>query len=279
MNPLIDLIAPLLAAAASAAGIPMALGQLTLAARLRHQAAYWREEAESKSPTFDRSVAQSLQRETTAKLLALHAVPGRQLLLAALVILLGLGWAATTASYLGTIPTDSPVRESLTAENRGVTAAGLGMVLLVCYGIMRWSNSIQERRRIAQAYLDGQSLVARSVDGFAGRQTVDQVGWQGVAVLLSLGVGLWCLSVFIGFAQGFSTRGVTEGPPWFSWLLSIGVFCLICSAVLGPSCFARAPWKHPHPRPLQEKEGDGITPCADVQSVVTSQSSLGRRTP
>lgn len=257
----------------------MALGQLTLSARLRRQAAYWREEAESKSPTFDRSIAQSLQRETTAKLLALHAVPGRQLLLAALVTLLSLGWAATTASYLGTIPTDAPVRESLTAENRGVTAAGLGMLVLVCYGIMRWSNSIHERRRIAQAYLDGQSLVAKSVDGFTGRQTVEQVGWQGVAVLLSLGVGLWCLSVFIGFAQGFSTRGVTEGPPWFSWLLSIGVFCLICSAVLGPSSFARATWEHPHPHPSPASEDDGSSPCADVQAVRTPQSQLGRRTP
>ncbi|MEX5261605.1 hypothetical protein [Kocuria sp. CPCC 205263] len=272
MNPLIDLIAPLLAAAASVAGIPMALSQLALGARLRRQAAYWREEAESHSPTFDRSVAQSLQRETTAKLLALHAVPGRQLLLAALVIFLSLGWAATTASYLGAIPTDAPIREALTAENRGVTAAGLGMLVLVFYGIMRWSNSIHERRRIAQAYLDGQPLVAKSVDGFTGRQTVHEIGWQGVAVLLSLGVGLWCLSVFIGFAQGFSTRGVTEGPPWFSWLLSSGVFCLICCAVLGPSCFARAAWEHPHPRPSQEKEGDGSNPCADVQSVVASQS-------
>jgi hypothetical protein len=264
VNPLIDLIPPLLAAAASAAGIPMALGQLTLAAQLRRQAAYWREEAQSKSPTFDRSVAQSLQRETTAKLLALHAIPGRQLLLAAMVILLSLGWAATTASYLGAIPTDAPVREPLTAENRGVSAAGIGMLVLVCYGIMRWANSIHERRRIAKAYLDGQPLVAKSVDGFTGRQTLQVVKWQGVAVLLSLGVGLWCLSVFIGFALGFSTQGVTEGPPWFSWLLSIGVFCLICSAVLGPSCFARAAWEHPYPRPLQDKEGDGSNFRTDV---------------
>lgn len=153
------------------------------------------------------------------------------------------------------------------------------LLVLVCYGIMRWSNSIHERRRIAQAYLDGQSLVAKSVDGFTGRQTVEQVGWQGVAVLLSLGVGLWCLSVFIGFAQGFSTRGVTEGPPWFSWLLSIGVFCLICSAVLGPSCFARATWEHPHPHPSPASEDDGSSPCADVQAVRTPQSQLARRTP
>lgn len=62
-----------------------------------------------------------------------------------------------------------------------------------------------------------------------------------------------------------------EGPPWFSWLLSIGVFCFICSAVLGSSCFARDAWEHPHPRPSQEMDGDGSNLCADVPSVVASQ--------
>ncbi|KLU09008.1 hypothetical protein [Kocuria sp. SM24M-10] len=218
MKELADVLGPLLTAVASVAGILGALGQLTAGTRLRHQIAYWQEQAQAVVSTQDRAVARSLQREAMGRLVALQAVPGRRLLLEGATVVFLLAWTAGQCFQVAAELADQLSVRRLIEDHLWETGVVVALLLLICRRVGRTANAVYERQRIATAYTDGTALERQDLKAFRRGQTHKTLGWKGLGLLVVIALGLWCLAVFLGLGLGAGSQGVEQGPAWLSSL-------------------------------------------------------------
>lgn len=248
MNIQPDGVLTALTAMASAVGIAVAMSQLTTTTRLRRTTAYWREQSNGSAWAYDRRMAQSFYRTATARLVAVEAVPTRELVLSALIVVGALGGTVLSSSRV-----EEGVREAvplgvLMQRNPGVSAGCLFLLVFVLYGISRGADAVYERQRIAGEYLAEHHLSRCSIRASGGGQTWKALGLHGIAIRLSIALGLWCWALVYGYAIALSRQTMTEWPLWFSTLLLTGFTCLISGAVLCQALPDSTHWEHPTPR-------------------------------
>ena len=186
VNVLTEVIAPSVAVAASIGGLLVALEQLTVGARLRRQATYWRQEAEAAYSTYGRSVARQQHREAVSRLLGMQLVPGYQMFRRALMLLFALFVSSSLAFNVVTTP-------EMPLESVAMTPVVLFFTMYSALGI---SNAVYERRRIVQSYRVGQSVQTRNTAALEGRQTFTAVGWGRFLSLCLTVAGAWCMALF-----------------------------------------------------------------------------------
>ncbi|THE18940.1 hypothetical protein E1J17_03560 [Kocuria rosea] len=233
VNVWIDLLTSVLGVATSAVGVVVATGQLTLTARWRRMAAYWREIAEAEGlEGHDRGVAKCLFREAMAKLTAVHLVPGRELLFAASIVVFSLIGAVLFSSRPGNTPLEALTVGAMMRDAPLTFWALLALLIFVWHGIARWSDALYERRRLAQAYLQGESLHRRPVGASGGGQAREALGWRVTVMHFGIAAGLWCLALVYGLVWGISAQGTSEAPEVVSQLLLAATIFLGVSALI-----------------------------------------------
>lgn len=160
MNPsLIELFATALAGVASLTGLVLALSQFTASAKLKSQAARWREEIVGAENAYDKDMFVSLHRDAIAGSIALKYVPSAALLLPYLTVLFSLGmfvWAGVATGQA------DPAKISLTAAQEATDGAIFILPPVIILILTLASNSITHifrlRRSIEADYLEGESL-------------------------------------------------------------------------------------------------------------------------
>lgn len=258
VNWLTDLIVPLVAVIGSLFGILVALDQITAAARLRRQATFWREMASKPTVQHDAEVLHSLEREATARVIALHALPSIRFLIPVLTTVVAGATAFVIGFIVGQIPSaelswDKAV-EKTSEQGLHVLVLPL-MAVTVGYGTMLFVNVILHRSQIAKTYLDA-NKVTKTKNRRDDRTPIDALGWKGVLELLAFALGATCIATAAGVAAGFRTQtAATPLDPWFLILVAAGVPLLF----VGLDLFVRVQyaatreWRHPRQLPAQHR--------------------------
>lgn len=274
----VEFLVPLLAAAASAAGILVALDQITAIARLRRQILFWSGLRTSKPLPSDAAAIQSLERAATAKIIAFQALPARRLLFPAFAFLAGISTALQIGYTAGRIPASDFSWEKFqdVALEQGLEPVFLILIpLMLSMGIHGWVNVLVERSRLSKAYLDGKGLKLEEFSTAGGRWPSSEVlGWRGYLQVFVCSVGAACLAVLFGAATGM--REINAPLPWPSWmsiLLMVGVVALMAGffIYLKVDSEIKTPWIHP--RPL--RRGVGRLPSGPQP--FTGKSSMKER--
>lgn len=233
VNVWIDSLTSVLGVATSAVGVVVATGQLTLTARWRRTAAYWREIAEAEGlEEHDHGIAKRLFRETMAKLTAVHLVPGRELLIAAFIVVFSLTGAVLFSSRPGKTPLEDLTAGTMMRDAPLKFWALLALLIFAWHGVARWADALCERQRLVQAYLQGESLHRRPVGASGGGQAREALGWRVTVMHFGIAAGLWCLALVYGLVRGISAQGTSQTPEVVGQLLlaatiSLGVGALI----------------------------------------------------
>lgn len=161
MDPqLLTTVATTVAVAASAFGVLLAIDQLTIGTRLRRFADFLASAAEREphgSP--QQSVLESLQRESVARLVAGSAVPiwvmvGDLLFIGGAAVI---AYSSGSRTLIGTSSLDWPTVVAFA----GPIAASWGIALIPIRKLIR---ILHERRRMADAYLDGRLPLRPKLD-------------------------------------------------------------------------------------------------------------------
>ncbi|WP_367402581.1 hypothetical protein [Kocuria marina] len=246
MNVWIDLLTSVLGIATSAIGVVVAMGQITLTARWRRTAAYWREIVETDGlEERDRETAQRLFRETMAKLTAVHLVPGRELLVAGSIVVFSLIGAVLFSSRPGNTPLEALTVGAMMRDTPLTFWALMALLIFVWHGVTRWADALYERRRLTQAYLHGESLRRRSVGASGGGQAREALGWRVTVMHFGSAAGLWCLALVYGLLWGISIQGASEAPEVVSQLLLAATISLGISALIYQVLSNHAPGERP----------------------------------
>lgn len=242
VNIWMDFLSSALGIATSAVGVVVTMGQLTLTARWRRTAAYWRDIAEADGlEEYGRNTAQRVYRETMAKLTAVHLVPGRELLVAASIVVFSLIGAVLFSSRPENTPLEALTIGALMHDAPLTFWALLALLIFVWHGVARWADVLYERRRLVQAYLHGKSLGRQSVGASGGGQAREALGWRVTVMHFGIAGGLWCLALVYGFIWGLSSQGGSEAPELVSQLLLAATVSLGVSALIYQVLSNRAP--------------------------------------
>lgn len=271
MNLLTELAVPLVTVIASLLGILVALDQITAGSRLRRQAAFWREMAQNPALPHDAAVFHSLERETSARAIALQAQPARKLLLSALVVTTSVVLAYSFGFTIGQIPAAEPtwaeVREKAGEQGTDIVL-WLLLPVFIAVGIIGFLNVILLRSQIERAYLDGRSVEVIRIHR-DDRLPIDALGWPGFLQLLALSVGLACMSAAVGGTEGARSQAPTTPPVlWILLFLLVGSVLLMWAGLL---LFSRVrdatarEWKHPRPLPRQPRRPERSIPVRSSQ--------------
>ncbi|SEQ03851.1 hypothetical protein [Arthrobacter sp. OV608] len=253
MNWVTEFLVPVVAVIGSLVGILVALDQITAGSRLRRQAIFWREMSQNVEVSHDAAVFQSLEREASAKLIALQALPARKLLLPAFMVTSAIAFAFSIGMALGHIPAAD---WNWTRAIEKTSEQGADMIFwplipfLIGKGILDFLNLLLERSQIATAYLDGRTVDVKRFR-IDDRSPMDAFGWAGLFQLLAVSLGLASTATAIGA----STGGMSPNS-WTSWLLLGGAALLFWPALM---LFANVQhvttreWRHPRPLPRQHR--------------------------
>lgn len=256
----VEFLVPLLASAASAAGILVALDQITAVARLRRQISFWSGLRTSKLLPSDEATIESLERAATAKIIAFQALPARRLLFPSFAFLIGVISAWQAGYTAGQIPAAelSWAKFQEIAFEQGLEPTFLILVPFIqSMGMFGWINVFVERGRIRNAYLDGKHLKLEEFSVGGGRWPAEAVlDWRGYLQAFVCCVGAACVAAFLGAAAGM--RQVNAPLPWPTWMVMLlmgGTFALMAGLFVYLKVVhdTRTPWIHP--RPLHRRAG------------------------
>ena len=252
VNLWIDLLTPVREAVAAAVGVVVTLGQLTITARWRRSAAYWREIAEMDGPQHDRETARRLSREALAKLTAVHLVPGRELLWAASIVVFSLLGVVLFSARPGNTPSEALTLGAFIRDAPLTFVALVALLVSSGHGVARWSDALHERRRLAQAYLQGKSLNRRPLGSSGGGQSREALGWRVTVMHVGIAAGLWCMALVYGLVWGATAQGASEAPELVSRILLAGTIFLGVSALTYQALPKRTPYEHPASGDIRE---------------------------
>jgi hypothetical protein len=250
----VEFLVALLAAAASAAGILVALDQITAVARLRRQILFWSGLRTSKPLPSDAAVIRSLERDAIAKIVAFQALPAWRLLFPTFAFLTGIITAWQTGYTAGRVPAtdfswDKFQDVALDQELEPTFLVLLPFILSM--GIFGWINVFVERSRLRKAYLDGKDLKLKEFSSGGGQWPASAVlGWRGCLQVFVCSVGAACNTAAFGAATGM--RDVDAPLPWPSWMAILfmgGAFALMAGlfVYLKVEHEIKTPWIHPRP--------------------------------
>lgn len=250
---LLNLLTAFLAAAASVLGIVVAVSQLTSASRLRRQATFWGEQSRSADSTYDRSVAQSLHRDATARIIALDAYPGKKILGPAFTTLVGL-YGPIVVGY--TVGSNSP--NGLTLPN--LSEQGIEPIVLVCVpilvmGIFGLASVTVRRRNLASKYLAAKDLAIEHPQQSDLEATVGLIiTWRTFLGVCAFSLGISLLLTLFSFIAGMPKGDPSSFPS--GWILAFVPAGFVLSLIGSSSVvnlFRQGPiaWHHPRkPKPL-----------------------------
>ncbi|MDQ0104473.1 hypothetical protein J2T10_004148 [Paenarthrobacter nicotinovorans] len=252
---------PIVTIIGSMLGILIALDQVTAAARLRRQVVFWRDMASLKhSPGQDAAVFHSLQREATAKVIALQFLPARRLLPSGLLILLSAVTSAAAGFTIGQVPEAelswTKALQKLTEET-GFPFA-LFIPFAVGIALNRGIDLILLRSRIAADYLDHKELRVSAADlaGLGLHSPIKTLGLPAFFHLIGVSCGLTLLPAALAGLAGANALTPGAIPAWA--LLVFGVATVFLTW-FGPMLIAtvrrRIAVEWHHPRPGQRHSG------------------------
>ena len=205
-------------------------------------------------PPQDVAVFHSLQREATAKVIALQALPARRLLPAALVILLSIALSASFGFAIGQIPHSELSWEKVLAKSMEETGMPFIVVLppAIALSLIGIVNLVLRRAQIATSYLEGKILKVSKTNLADPRSPVDALGKAGFAQLNAVTFGLTLLPAGVGGLAGANVQ-TTDSMPWWTLLLFLVGLSLLTWAgpllVMRVRGFTATEWRHPQPLP------------------------------
>lgn len=244
----LDWVPATLAAAASLVAVVIAVAQLSAGSRLRKRASFWSEQLQASDLEHDRTVVQSLHRETLARLVGLSAYPGRMLILPALVVLMGTFGIGGVGFVAGTLA-PSVTLDALQAQGLDPWIT-LGVMLAWAVGIYGAASVIVRRRKIAHHYLEGQDLSRTKAD-----LTILKDNILTTLGILSFSVGTSLLVGLAGFVSGIPKGDLAVLEPVAVWIFIL-VFVAPTLTLLGSravgSLFKQDALEWEHPRALSD---------------------------
>lgn len=255
MNLLTELFVPLVGATGTLLGIVIALDQITAGSRLRRQAIFWRDmAAQEHALTRDADVSHSLQREALGKLVALHALPAKWLLVPALLVISAVAAAVVLGAGVGEIPSAELTWARLLSEEQD---PGIFFLLVVpqvaALGTAALLNPLLLRSRVARAYLEGEVLELDSINN--DRSLKDNIGGLGLLQVFAFGLGLTSVAAAVGYFAG-SGSDPSRMKDWIIGLLLLGV---VLTSVTGFALYGKVQdytseeWQHPRPLSFQPR--------------------------
>lgn len=247
------------ATVASIIGVFVAIDQLTSGSRLRRQASFWAEQIGAADLVQDRAVAQSLYRETTSRLIALQAYPGRRLSGWVTLAFFSIYSVGATAFLTGTMATDDFTYRKL--REQGVDP----LFLLISWSTLQLAlykvaNVFVQRRLMARHYLEGGSLTTKAQfneNELDTTEGIKQSAWDIFRVMMGT-AGACLLIAATSFAAGLpraDSPDATTLPEWLFFVVMAGLllFFLGLFPVMDMFNQERSGWEHPRkPLPVAE---------------------------
>lgn len=271
MSLLTEVAVPIVTVIASLLGILVALDQITAGARLRRQATFWRDMAQNPAITYDSAVFRSLEREASARIIALQAQPVSKLLLSALMVPTSVVLAYSVGFTIGQIPaaetTWAEVREKAGEQGADIVL-WLLIPVFIAFGIIGFLNVILLRSQIERAYLGGRSVEVVRTDR-DDRWPIDALGWPGFFQMIALSLGLACMSAGAGGIEGTRSQPETATPALLIILFLLAGLILLIGA--GLLLFSRVrdatarEWHHPRQLPRQPRRPERSVPLRSSQ--------------
>lgn len=256
----------------------MTFEQLTTAARLRRESAFWRESHQTATRKHDQDVLESLYRAVTARIIALKMIPDRWSLLCMLAAMNGLALIYLAANAVGNILPDPISWDSLWALPDIDPAVLIASPVVTFAGLVGVASVYVRRRRVIRLYLDGEDVSGLPLE-FTDADI--KVGfhltlWQ-CAALVSLSIGLCGTTGMIGFGVGAGMENVGMVQPWVTvWFLA-SMLLLVCGFSVIPPLYHQER-EHPvHPRPMKPKAC--VPPSSSSTAASLEQLGTGGLTP
>ncbi|QSZ47915.1 hypothetical protein [Arthrobacter sp. D5-1] len=258
LTDIVGYIVPVVTIVGSLLGILIALDQITAASRLRRRAVFWREMA-SQSNALPRDVAvfQSLQREATARVIALQLLPARRIIWPAITLVFAISASAMLGFMVGQIPPNELTWDKAWQKPTDETGIPFYLVMpsVIGLSIVSFINMSLSRGRIIKDHLNGKNLRTVFIDD-AYRTPVDSLGWAGFLQVSIFSLGLAAVPAGIG---GIAAAGIQTplSPPLWAVLFAIAgpPILLLTSASLISKARGMSELEWQHPRPLAPRLG------------------------
>ncbi|KIA72656.1 hypothetical protein ANMWB30_24240 [Arthrobacter sp. MWB30] len=204
---------PVVTIVGSITGILIALDQITAAARLRRRAAFWREMAtQSHALPRDVEVFHSLQRQATARVIALQLKPARNILWSAMNLVVIITTTVGLGVMIGQVPPSELSWE--TAWRAATDEMGIPFFLvlpsLIGISTVSFIDLSLNRSRISRDYLNGKDITVQKFRQ-EDRSPTDKLGWAGTLQILAFSVGLTLWPAGVG---GMIGSGMHDTPSW-----------------------------------------------------------------
>lgn len=243
---------------AALVGIVVAVTQLTSAARLQRKISFWTEQIVSSSFDTDRTLAVSVRRDTTARLLALEAYPAYRFLIPSLFVLSGVLLGVLTGYELGGVLPADLTLDNIPSGATILLAIPVGVLILVG-GTFELARVMRWRVRIVWKYLNGEALRRGRTAHVAGDGVIHveeaqgdiSMSWRQLAGLYLFAFASFATITLISLEIGAGYRAALEAFPWLVIVIPLSGTVAFIGVLMMEDIFSgeRLRWEHPRPLP------------------------------